>query len=478
MTLSKDKIEQIAPDQASLSAAIKLLKPANWPVTARNAAGSLLWGECQGSGATPYRVVVSPDDVGYKCSCPSRKFPCKHSLAIMLMSCEAANRFSEATTPDWVNDWVLRRRPKAASGGPSPSEPGAEKPARSLDAAMAETAEPEKPVDPKAAARAEAQRLRATENRETAVLEGLDDLERWISDELNAGLGGFAQRSATATKTVSTRLVDSKAHGLAQRLDNLATEIHRLPEQVRGDRIAERLGALQLIASAYRRQDRLPPSLRADVRRTVGWSQKREDLLADPEALRVASTWIVISTRNEVQPDKLRRLETWLLNACPIDSAPRFALLVEFVPVSAGASGLPFATGEVLAGEVVFYPSPAPLRALMAQRASTDETTAWPDMPAGLDAAFAAYETALAHVPWLDAWPLAANGLKLAQTNTRTLLLADAAGHTVPIDPRQTDAAMPLLGLPDLSAVFVWDGVSAMLLAAETPIGCWYEDGQ
>ncbi|NJM55470.1 MAG: SWIM zinc finger family protein, partial [Verrucomicrobiae bacterium] len=93
MTLSKDKVEQLAPDQASLSAAVKLLKPSNWPVTARNADGTLLWGECQGSGATPYRVVVSPDDVGYKCTCPSRKFPCKHSLAVMLMSCEPAGRF-------------------------------------------------------------------------------------------------------------------------------------------------------------------------------------------------------------------------------------------------------------------------------------------------------------------------------------------------------------------------------------------------
>jgi hypothetical protein len=31
---------------------------------------SLLWGECQGSGATPYLVIVSPHDLGYKCTCP------------------------------------------------------------------------------------------------------------------------------------------------------------------------------------------------------------------------------------------------------------------------------------------------------------------------------------------------------------------------------------------------------------------------
>jgi hypothetical protein len=70
-----DKIEALAPDQASLAAARKLLKPAGWPTLA--AADGLAWGECQGSGATPYRVVVSEVDTGSKCTCPSRKFPCR-----------------------------------------------------------------------------------------------------------------------------------------------------------------------------------------------------------------------------------------------------------------------------------------------------------------------------------------------------------------------------------------------------------------
>ena len=80
--LSLDKIERLAPDQASLSAAKKLLKPAQWPTLATDGDG-LVWGECQGSGATPYRIAVTEADAGYKCTCPSRKFPCKHSLALI-----------------------------------------------------------------------------------------------------------------------------------------------------------------------------------------------------------------------------------------------------------------------------------------------------------------------------------------------------------------------------------------------------------
>src|SRR5262245_25084706 len=102
--LSKERIEQLAPDQASLGAALKLMKPASWPTLARDAGSSLLWGECQGSAAAPYRVIVSPADVGYKCTCPSRKFPCKHVLAVMWMACDVPARFAEAAPPDWVAD--------------------------------------------------------------------------------------------------------------------------------------------------------------------------------------------------------------------------------------------------------------------------------------------------------------------------------------------------------------------------------------
>jgi hypothetical protein len=98
-TLTKDRIEKLAPDQASLGAALKLMKPAAWPMLARSADAALLWGECQGSGATPYRVIVSPGDVGYKCTCPSRKFPCKHVLAVMWMHCDRPERFERAGLP-------------------------------------------------------------------------------------------------------------------------------------------------------------------------------------------------------------------------------------------------------------------------------------------------------------------------------------------------------------------------------------------
>lgn len=92
MGLTRERIESLAPDQASLAAALKLAKPATWPVIAASDDAGVLWGECQGSGSQPYRVVVSPGDTGHKCTCPSRKFPCKHVLALLWMRVETPAR--------------------------------------------------------------------------------------------------------------------------------------------------------------------------------------------------------------------------------------------------------------------------------------------------------------------------------------------------------------------------------------------------
>jgi hypothetical protein len=477
MGLSKDKIEALAPDQASLGAALKLQKPGNWPLLARDASASLLWGECQGSGSTPYRVIVSPDDVGYKCTCPSRKFPCKHVLAVMWTHADKPERLTEGTTPDWVKDWLSKRRPKSNEGPPKEitGKPGA-----SLATALAEavTEAIEKPVDPKAAARADAQRQRLRDEREASVRDGLDELDRWIMDQLNLGLSAFPARAQTATRAIATRLVDAKAQGLATRIDALSSEIFRVPEPQRGDLAIERLATLSLMTAAYRHQDQLPAALRADLRRAVGWTVKREELLGDPDALHVTSGWIVAAARSEAQPDKLRRLETWLLNTRGVGMTPRVALLVDYVPVSAGASASPFVPGETLEAEVVFYPSAAPLRAqLVTRRPAAEDAVeiSWPVASPGLDVALADYEMALARLPWLDTWPVSAGGVALALVKSGPLVLVDRSGRTMPIEPGQADDLMPLIGLTDLAVIAAWDGRTATVLALTTPYGVWHE---
>jgi hypothetical protein len=474
VSLTRERIEGLAPDQASLAAALKLVKPATWPVLAVSADASMLWGECQGSGATPYRVVVSPEDTGYKCTCPSRKFPCKHVLAVLWLRVDRPERFEPASPPQWVEEWSGRRRPGSTRppGRPKPDD-AAPKEARSLEAALATEIDTAEPADPKAAARAEAQRQRLKAEREAAVLAGLDELDRWTLDQLAQGLAGFAQRSQTAVRTLSTRLVDAKAGGLAARLDRLVAELFRVPEGQRADLAIERLAATTLIASAYRHQHRLPALLREDVRRAVGWSVRREDLLCDATAPRVTATWIVAANLSEVQPDKLRRLETWLVNATPGKDEPRVAVLIDFVPASGGAFGFPFEPGECLEGEVVFYPSAAPLRGLLATRKRADDVP-WPRWLRGLGPALREFANRLGTLPWVDGWPLMMDGVAIRTAGKGVLVLTDDLGHAIPLERSQVDALMPMIGIDGVSLLCLWDGRVAQVIAADTPIGRWH----
>jgi len=357
MSLTLERIEALAPDQASLAAARKLLKPSSWPTLAEGY--GLVWGECQGSGATPYRVVVNEADGGYKCTCPSRKFPCKHALALMWMRVDKSAAFAPASVPDWVKDWLSRRRgtPTPASKAEDDAQPRSRPSIR-----LTEIPETVASADPKAEQRAAAARERNRLDREATVLAGLEDLDTWLSDQVQHGMANFVAQTAQACRTIAQRLVDAKASGLAGRLDALPTRLFTLPGPARPSAAIRELGQVHLISQAYRRASELPELLAADVRQAVGWSVSREALLNDSEALRVTARWRVFAVVSEAQPDRLRRVETWLWRESDADGMPQYAVLIDFVPIS-GAAAAGYLVGDQVDAELSFYRSTIPLRA-------------------------------------------------------------------------------------------------------------------
>ena len=54
-------------------------------------------------------------NLGNKCTCPSRKFPCKHVLGLLWLTAEAIVPFAPTDTPTWVSDWLGRRRGTSAA---------------------------------------------------------------------------------------------------------------------------------------------------------------------------------------------------------------------------------------------------------------------------------------------------------------------------------------------------------------------------
>lgn len=468
MSLTFERIEALAPDQASLGAARKLLKPSSWPTLAEGE--GLVWGECQGSGATPYRVVVSEADAGYKCTCPSRKFPCKHALALMWMRADKSIAFAPATVPDWVKDWLSRRRGKGAPANKTEDE-GEPKPRPSIR--LTEIPQAGMGADPKAEQRAAAARERNRVEREAAVLAGLDDLDIWLADQVQQGIANFVAQAVQACRTIAQRLVDAKAPGLAARLDALPARLFTLAGPARPSAAIRELGQVHLISQAYRRSSELPELLAADARQAVGWSVPREALLNDSEALRVDAKWRVFAVLSEVQPDRLRRIETWLSRQGAADGKPQYAVLIDFVPISTGTATGGYLVGDQVDAELSFYRSTIPLRAQITTLKRGAEQSGEPlALPNGLlSASYANYERALAELPWLGTIPLTFRSASVRRRGEQ-LYLHDGE-LSLPLHTSQMVHALPLATVGRVDGIGLWNGYEFTLAWAETHLGRW-----
>src|ERR1700722_3652322 len=118
---SRDQVLGLAPDAAAAKAAQGQAIAARWSALGHDGGG--VWGGCKGSGATPYRCQATLADGAVRCSCPSRKVPCKHALGLLLLLADDA--VPAATVPDWVADWLAARVARAAKTATGTRDPGA-----------------------------------------------------------------------------------------------------------------------------------------------------------------------------------------------------------------------------------------------------------------------------------------------------------------------------------------------------------------
>src|SRR3712207_4700320 len=102
-----ERVLALAPDASSASAGRKLSTSAPWSQTGRDE--QTVWGLCQGSGKKPYEVEVDLGEPAFKCSCPSRKFPCKHALGLLLLAAEQPAEVPPGEPPERVTEWLASR---------------------------------------------------------------------------------------------------------------------------------------------------------------------------------------------------------------------------------------------------------------------------------------------------------------------------------------------------------------------------------
>src|SRR5947209_20445481 len=322
------RVLALAPDASAQRAARSLASRPSWP-----AAGSgpdLLWGECRGSASAPYQTAVDLSGPAYQCSCPGRKFPCKHALALLLLWTDGMGPPEAGGPPGWAAAWLAGR--EARAGRSAPGQPGELK-------------------DPKMAARRAGQ-------REARVASGLAELDRWLCDQVRQGLAVSQQAGYRHWDDIAARMVDAQASGLAERLRGLASVPHSGPGWE--GRLLEEYSLLRLLAVAYRRQAGLPGPLREPVRSRIGFSLRRADVLASGPPVR--DHWQVLA-RRDLEQDRIRARRTWLRGR----KTGRDALLLSFAAAGQALDDS-LTVGTDADADLVFYPGASALRAAVLAR--------------------------------------------------------------------------------------------------------------
>lgn len=386
-----DRVMALAPDSASQVAGRRLARPGPW--TDVGWADTLVWGSCQGSGRSPYKVAVELSGPSYTCTCPSRKFPCKHTLGLLFLWAKGQIQAGGGLSPELAAWGTTRHRdvsPEPAVVKRTPSQ----------------------------LAQAEA---RAAQ-REERVAGGLDELDRWLTDQIGAGLVTTSAGGFSTAERMAARMVDAQVPRVAARLRSLATTVSS-PDPF-GSLLGE-VAMLRLLVTANGAT--IPEDLRATVRSHLGFTTGRAEVLAGPP---VADHWLVTGMKDSDE-DQVATRQVWLLGR----RTGRVALVLFFTPrgQQVDNSLLP---GMVVDASVHFYPGRPPLRAAVGENHGDVGLQGW--LPEGrtVREVRGTWTDVVAADPWIRQWPVAIRGTLHARPGWA---MRDVHGEVLPVTALQRD---------------------------------------
>jgi hypothetical protein len=441
-TWTTEQILALAPDASSAKNGKGLATLRKWSNLGKNE--RVAWGECQGSGSKPYQAQIDLAETAFKCSCPSRKFPCKHGLGLFLLFVSQHDAFTQSPPPDWVRTWIATRQQKRTK-----------------------KAESGQVTDPSAQAKRAAK-------REEKVTAGVQELDLWLRDVVRQGLAHVQAQPYSYWDAPAARMVDAQAPGLARQLREMAS----IPHSGAGwqERLLERLGRMHLLIQGFQRLETLPSPTQADIRTLIGWTQKEEmvsESIVSEEGDRAQVTpqestqrqstdrWLILGQRVEEQ-DNLRTQRTWLQG----HDTHKAALVLNYAygnqPLD--SSLMP---GTVIDAELGFFESAYPLRAFVKVRHALP--TPLPEMPGeeAIAQALSTYTKALACHPWIEQFPLTLQAVIPLRFNN-SWALRDSVDHLLPITPRfeQGWQLLAISGGHPINVFGEWNGKNFLPLSA------------
>lgn len=200
--ITEQQISALAPNAAAAANGRKISQKGGFVRLEQSADDTFYLGECTGSGKSNYITsadFLDPAQPVFRCSCPSRQFPCKHSLAL-LYEMMAGKDFKTCDIPEDILEKRAKKENRAAKAAvKAPDAEGAKAP-------------------PKVNKAARTKKLKKQ-------LEGLELTAKLVGDLMNAGLGTMGGTALKTYRDLAKQLGDYYLPGPQRLLNRLILEI-------------------------------------------------------------------------------------------------------------------------------------------------------------------------------------------------------------------------------------------------------------
>ncbi len=425
-----EQILALAPDSTFLKDAIDLATLRKWHEIGTN--DRVVWGKYQGIEKHPCQTQIDLGETAFKCTCATDKIPCQHSLALYLLLVKNPNIFIHNQPPDWVQDWIESRRQK-----------------------QAKKAEAETIVDPVSQAKRAAK-------REENVTAGVEELDYWLRDLVRGGLATLSQQDKSFWETTAARMVDNQARLLARQI-RIMSNINPT-DTAWTEELLKRLGMLHLLLAGFERRTNLAPESEADILTRIDWEFDKQ--LA--HGISLHDRWLVLGERiEEINGEKdLLEASTWLWGW----ESKRFALILQSTHISKPLERSLF-PGTCFEGELVFFKSAYPLRAIVKQHHSPLTPISYIPGEKKINAALFEYIKALSSQPWIERFPLSLQAI-IPQQHKNSWALRDSTNNILPITPK-FDQGWQLLAISGGHPINVFGEWNCNCFF---PLSAWAED--
>jgi len=254
---------------------------------------------------------------------------------------------------------------------------------------------------------------------------GITELKIWLQDIIRHGTASLKEQPPEFWETFAGRMVDAKLGGIAKRIRLLPT----IPDDTDWhESILTELSDLHLLVKSFQNLETLPETLQRDILSIAGWNIKKEEVETGAP---VTDDWFILAI-HEKWEEKLRARKTWLFGK----NTGKYALILDFAWGNEDHEKQ-YITGKTMTGNLIFYPSAYPLRAIVKKWETagqqTTNITGYKDLQSMLEA----YSIAIAQNPWVNTFPVLLSDVIPVYADGKYLLV-DTIKHQLVIANNET----------------------------------------